>query len=262
MVRAADRAKNPARSSVWLEDRAARGSGRKAARPEAEAAGLDRDRIIAAAVRLLDAEGLAKFSMRRLATELNVTAMSLYWYVDTKDDILEMALDSVFEGFADGLPEDEGDWREQLRHLATAYRKVLVDHSWVSPILHTYLNIGPNSMAFAQTVQKVVQATGLPAKARSGAVSAVFQFAYGFGTIEGNFLQRCAASGMTPDEFHAEAMGAFAGEPKFAEQVESFQDVIDAHVGETVEEMWEFDFGFALDLMIAGIEAMVARAES
>lgn len=264
MVRAADRAKNPARSSVWLEDKAARpGSGRKTARPdEAAAAGLDRDRIVAAAVRLLDAEGLAKLSMRRLATELNVTAMSLYWYVDTKDDILELALDSVFEGSMDGLPEDERDWRAQLRHLAAAYRKALVDHSWVSPILHTYLNIGPNSMAFAQKVQKVVQATGLPPKARSGAVSAVFQFAYGFGTVEGHFLQRCAASGMTPDEFYGEAMGAFAAEPKFAEQIETFQDVLDRHVGETISEMWEFDFGFALDLMIAGIEAMVARAES
>lgn len=45
---------------------------------------------------MLDAEGLAKFSMRRLAAELNVTAMSVYWYVDTKDDLLELALDAVF----------------------------------------------------------------------------------------------------------------------------------------------------------------------
>ena len=58
----------------------------------------DRERITEATVRLLDAEGLAKFSMRRLAAELNVTAMSVYWYVDTKDDLLELALDAVFGG--------------------------------------------------------------------------------------------------------------------------------------------------------------------
>ena len=51
---------------------------------------------MATSVRLLDEEGLAKFSMRRLAAELNVTAMSVYWYVDTKDDIFELALDAVF----------------------------------------------------------------------------------------------------------------------------------------------------------------------
>ncbi|XIE79353.1 TetR/AcrR family transcriptional regulator [Streptomyces sp. SBR177] len=88
MVKAADRAKNPARSSVWLENRAARSGGGPA--------GLDRERIVAASIRMLDEEGLAKLSMRRLATELNVTAMSLYWYVDTKDDILEYAIDTVY----------------------------------------------------------------------------------------------------------------------------------------------------------------------
>jgi AcrR family transcriptional regulator len=253
MVRAADRAKNPARASVWLEKKAARASSRKADQPD----GLDRDRIIGTAVRLLDAEGLAKLSMRRIATELNVTAMSLYWYVDTKDDILELAIDSVFGEVAAIDTDDGQDWRVHMRHLAAAYRAVLVRHPWVSSILHTYLNIGPHSMVFAEAVQKVVRATGLPPQARSGAVSAVFQFAYGFGTIEGHFIQRCAASGMTPDEYYDEAMDAFKDDLELASQVKS---AIDAHAGKTVAEVWEDDFAFALDLMIAGIEAMVGRA--
>lgn len=90
MVSAADRAKGPARTSVWTEHRTSR--GRRGSQP----AGLDRGRIVDAAVRLLDAEGLAKFSMRRLAAELDVTAMSIYWYIDTKDDLLELALDAAF----------------------------------------------------------------------------------------------------------------------------------------------------------------------
>lgn len=76
-------------NSVWLTERPP--LKRKAEQP----AGLARDKIVAATVRLLDADGLAKFSMRRLAAELGVTAMSVYWYVDTKDDLLELALDSV-----------------------------------------------------------------------------------------------------------------------------------------------------------------------
>ncbi|MFE2340376.1 TetR/AcrR family transcriptional regulator, partial [Streptomyces sp. NPDC059431] len=89
MVTAADPGKD--RDSVWL---AARPAVRARRRSEAPS-GLDRDRITAATVRLLDAEGLARFSMRRLAAELGVTAMSLYWYVDTKHDLLELALDSA-----------------------------------------------------------------------------------------------------------------------------------------------------------------------
>ncbi len=75
--------------SVWLTERPP--LTRKAGQP----AGLDLDKIVAATVRLLDSEGLAKFSMRRLAAELGVTAMSVYWYVDTKDDLLELAMDAV-----------------------------------------------------------------------------------------------------------------------------------------------------------------------
>ena len=51
--------------------------------------------IVAAAGGLLEREGPEALSMRRLAAELNVTAMSVYWYVDTKDDLLELALDRV-----------------------------------------------------------------------------------------------------------------------------------------------------------------------
>lgn len=125
MVSAADRAKDPARTSVWLNHRPPSRS-RKSDQP----AGLDRDRITAATVRLLDAEGLAKFSMRRLAAELNVTAMSLYWYVDTKDDLLELALDSVYSEV--GPPQEDEPWERRLRALATSYRALLVRHVWVS----------------------------------------------------------------------------------------------------------------------------------
>src|SRR5690242_19185957 len=143
MVRAAERA---ARTSVWLEGKVRR-SGRGG-----QPSGLDRDRITEVTVRLLDAEGMAKFSMRRLAAELKVTAMSVYWYVDTKDDLLELALDAVFGELE--LPDAESgeDWRDQLRSLATGYRALLVRHPWVSPLIGTFLNIGPHSMAFSLRV--------------------------------------------------------------------------------------------------------------
>src|SRR4051812_45965458 len=166
--------KASSRTSVWLEGKV-RPSGRGGGQPS----GLDRDRITEVTVRLLDAEGLAKFSMRRLAAELSVTAMSVYWYVDTKDDLLELALDSVFgelelpvgvasagvsAGGSAGGPAERSaeDWREQLRGLAAGYRALLVRHPWVSPLIGTFLNIGPHSMAFSLCIQKVIRNTGLP----------------------------------------------------------------------------------------------------
>ncbi|MFD9785000.1 TetR/AcrR family transcriptional regulator [[Kitasatospora] papulosa] len=253
MGSAADRVKNPSRVSVWL-DRRTPSRTRKADQP----AGLDRDRITAASVRLLDADGLAKFSMRRLAADLDVTAMSLYWYVDTKDDLLELALDTVF-GEIPATPEDLG-WHDRLRELATNYRRMLVRHPWVSTLIGSFLNIGPHSMLFSYTVQDVIRATGLPLANRTGAMSAVFQFVYGFGTIEGHFVQRTVEADLSQDEYFRQVMGTIRADPEIKRAMEPSESLMEARGGNTVEEMRERDFVFALDLLIAGIEAMCDRA--
>ncbi|MEV4994039.1 TetR/AcrR family transcriptional regulator [Streptomyces niveus] len=259
--KAGDKAGQPLRTSVWLEGKPA-ARGRKSERTD-HPSGLDRDRIIAVSVRLLDAEGPAKFSMRRLAAELGVTAMSLYWYVDTKDDLLELALDSVYTEIVT-LPEtaDDGtdtDWRDELRELAVSYRALLVRHPWVSPLVGKFLNIGPHSMEFSTAVQRVMRGTGLPAHGQMGALSAVFQFVYGFGTIEGHFVQRCAEAGMTQDQYHRRAMGSIHEQPEYQGLFEQAEEMMDARGGETVEEMRERDFTFALDVLVAGIETMRER---
>jgi AcrR family transcriptional regulator len=251
MVEAARRA---ARTSVWLAGKTRRG-GRGGGQPS----GLDRDRITEVTVRLLDAEGLAKFSMRRLAAELNVTAMSVYWYVDTKDDLLELALDAVMGELELPDPDADEDWRDQLRTLAQGYRAVLVRHPWVSPLVGTYVNIGPNSLAFSRVVQRVIRKTGLPAHGLAAAISAVFQFVYGFGTMEGHFLARSADFGMTPDDYFQHAMSTVTQAPEASELIQESAELMEARGGDTVEEMWERDFEFALDLLVAGIEAMVTR---
>ncbi|MGW1001355.1 TetR/AcrR family transcriptional regulator [Streptomyces sp. NPDC002520] len=248
-------AKSAARGSVWLGGKTRRG-GRNA-----QPSGLDRERITAVSVRLLDAEGLQKFSMRRLAGELNVTAMSLYWYVDTKDDLLELALDAAFgELLLPDLEDTGADWRDQLRGLATEYRALLVRHPWLSPLAGRYLNIGPNSLAFSRVVQRVVRRAGLPAHGVTGAISAVFQFVYGYGTIEGHFFARIADTGLSADEYHEQAMRMVAEAPETAEVIHESEDIMAARGGDTVAEMMDRDFTFALDLLIAGIEAMVARS--
>ncbi|MDL5202531.1 TetR/AcrR family transcriptional regulator [Streptomyces sp. ALI-76-A] len=251
MVEAARRA---ARTSVWLAGKARR-SGRGGGQPS----GLDRERITEVTVRLLDAEGLAKFSMRRLAAELNVTAMSVYWYVDTKDDLLELALDAVFGELDLPDPESGEDWRDQLRSLAREYRSLLVRHPWLSPLVGTYLNIGPNNLGFSRVVQQVLRRTGLPAHGVAGAIAAVFQFVYGYGTIEGHFFARVADTGMTPDEYFQESMSTATRSPDAAEVVQESTRLMEARGVDTVEEMMERDFTFALELLVAGIEAMVHR---
>jgi AcrR family transcriptional regulator len=245
---AADRTKGPARTSVWLE------GGPAPKRRTEHPAGLDRDKIISATVRLLDAEGLVSFSMRRLAAELGVTAMSVYWYVDTKGDLLELALDRANAEMR--LPgEDAGDWCDQLRHLALEYRKLLVTHPWVAQLMGMYINIGPHAMAFADVAQRVMRTSGLPDHGVTGGLSAVFQFVYGFGAIEGNWATRCRAAGVGEDEYVQQVLGALEGRP----EVDGPMRTMGTLGGGTVQEMRERDFSYALEIIIAGIEAMADR---
>lgn len=179
MVTAADSGKT--RTSVWLA-----GARTAPARRRSEApSGLDRERITGATVRLLDADGLARFSMRRLAAGLGVTAMSLYWYVDTKHDLLELALDRALGELplprpVPAEPVQEG-WAGRLRSLACGYRRLLAEHPWVAPLTAAYPNIGPHARAFDSALQRLLDATGLAGGCRTGAHLAVSQFLHGCG---------------------------------------------------------------------------------
>jgi hypothetical protein len=114
----------------------------------------------------------------------------------------------------------------------------------VTPLIGKYLNIGPCSGAFLTAVKDVVRRTGLSPDGQKGATTAVFQFVYGFGTIEGHYAQRCADAGLSEDEYYRQALEARGHQS--------------APVA--VEAMRERDFTFALDLLVAGIEAMRARS--
>ncbi|MFF0751085.1 TetR/AcrR family transcriptional regulator [Streptomyces sp. NPDC004267] len=256
MVKAADRANNPARSSVWLENRAARSGGGPA--------GLDRERIVATSVRMLDEEGLAKLSMRRIATELNVTAMSLYWYVDTKDDILEYAIDTVYGEIDLAVVTGAGPaWQDRIRALALEYRRMLVRHPWMSSVAGQYLNIGPNAIAVGVRIQEAIRDTGLPLSRQPSAMSAVFQFVYGYGTIEGQFSRVAAAAGMSQDQYWVDSLKAFREDESFMGALDEMKDILDERQSHgNVTEIWDRDFDYALDVLLAGIEVMVERSRT
>ncbi|MFD0330344.1 TetR/AcrR family transcriptional regulator [Streptacidiphilus monticola] len=109
-----------ARTPVWA--RQTRGGGRG---PQPS---LSVDRIVESAVALADTEGVDAVSMRRVASELGVGTMSLYRYVETKDDLLDLMTDQVM-GEALTTPDDPAlGWRFRLRALALRYRQVMLRH--------------------------------------------------------------------------------------------------------------------------------------
>ncbi len=216
---------------------------RRVPQPE-QPPGLDLERIVRTTIAMLDTGGLAGFSMRRLAAELGVTPMSVYWYVDNKDDLLEIALDEI--GGEVPVPWDapDADWRSQLRDVATGYRAMLVAHPWASRLMGEYMNLGPKATAFSTAMYKIMRRTGLPDAMISGALSTVYQFTFGFGTVEGRWGERCRTSGISEDELYQEVSGAVRDHPGF----HGLADLMDRRARAPLAELRERDFAFALDL--------------
>ena len=233
--------------SVWLTSKPAR--KRRESESAAGAGNLDREKIIATAVRLLDAKGEAQFSMRLLAAELNVTPMSLYWYVSNKDDLLELALDSVIGEIRLPKINVRSDWRKDLRALAGAWRHTLVAHPWAIRCYGEYLNIGPQSMGFTQRSQEVMARSSLSKEDQLVALSAVFQYVYGFASTESRWLEYGRKTGSTVDEFVAEVAASVSGIPG------AQGGLLERRSTQTMKELRDRDFDRALDWLIAGMLA-------
>ncbi|HEX4215013.1 MAG TPA: TetR/AcrR family transcriptional regulator C-terminal domain-containing protein [Candidatus Dormibacteraeota bacterium] len=106
---------------------------------------LSRERIVAAAVGLADREGLESVSLRRVAAALEAGPMRLYGYLSTKEELLDLMVDSVH---AEIVPEAAGDgWRETLRDLALRTRRAALRHPWLADLLGRRPHLGPNALA-------------------------------------------------------------------------------------------------------------------
>ncbi|MGY1943328.1 TetR/AcrR family transcriptional regulator [Nocardia asiatica] len=127
---------------------------------------LTRDRIIETALALVDAEGLAAVSTRRLATALGVQGPSLYNHVRTKDDLIDAVVDAVLGevdiSMFDGLSARNPDWRSALGAWARSYRTAMAAHPHIVPALAGGPRHRPNALRMADAVFGGLVAAGWP----------------------------------------------------------------------------------------------------
>ncbi len=100
---------------------------------------LSRERVLAAAVALADAEGIQSLTMRRLAAVLDVEAMSLYYHLPGKEALLDGVAETVIAevtAAADHADTEDG-WRVRLRQRFLTARQVMLRHPWAPRLLHT-----------------------------------------------------------------------------------------------------------------------------
>jgi AcrR family transcriptional regulator len=119
---------------------------------------LTREQVVTAAIELADRDGIESISMRRLAQELGVEAMSLYTHVHNKEDLLDGMADAVV-----GLvPVDEGaaDWRTSLRRMALRARGVMLRHPWAPRVIETRAAPGPAALTYINAILGILRGGG------------------------------------------------------------------------------------------------------
>lgn len=125
-----------------------------------------------------DAEGVEALSMRRLAHELGVEAMSLYRHVRNKGDIVDGMVDLVFAEI--GLPAVGVDWKTAMRQRAIAARDALARHPWAIVLMESRSTPGPATLLHHDAVLACLRNQGFSVALAGHAYSALNSYIYGF----------------------------------------------------------------------------------
>jgi len=209
---------------------------------------LSRERTLRAAIVLADTGGIESLSMRRLAQELGVKAMSLYNHVADKDDILDGIVDLVFSEIA--VPSDQGDWKAAMRLRANSARETLLRHPWASTLMQSRTNPGPATLRHHDAVIGSLRAAGFTIHLAAHAFSVMDSYIYGFAQQQQNLTYTTAEEGAVVAEDILRRLPADAY-PHLAEMI------IEHALKPDYDYAKEFDFG--LDLILDGLEKKVTQ---
>lgn len=143
---------------------------------------LSRQRLLKAAAALADRGGVGALSMRKLAQELGVEAMSLYHHVANKDEILDALVDVVFGEI--GLPRTDLDWKAALRERAIAARATLLRHPWAISLMESRPIPGDANLRHHDAVLALLRHAGFSIEMAAHAFSALNSYIYGFALQE------------------------------------------------------------------------------
>lgn len=218
---------------------------------------LSRDRVLRAAVDLADRDGLEALTMRRLAQELGVEAMSLYHHVANKeailDGVVEVVMGEILEVVADveaQAPRPEDDWRAAMRARILAARDVLLRHPWAPRVLETRQSLSPAVVSYFDGLLGIFRRGGFSYHLAHHALHALGSRAIGF-----------AQEMFEPDDPDAADAEAEAMFEQMADQfpyiVGMLAEVVHTDPGSTLgwcDGQYEFEFG--LDLILDGLERL------
>jgi len=214
---------------------------------------LTRERIVAAAIRVADAEGLAQLSMRRIATELGAGPMSLYRHVNGKDELLVSMMDGVLG--EDPLPtRPPKGWRAQLELSSRMQWQGFRRHPWLAQALSiTRPQLIPNGMRHTEWALRALDGLGLTIQEMMHVHMTLFSHVRGLALNLEAEAQAEQDSGLTSDEWmqtqeHGFRVIASTGDFPLLNRL------VDSDMELDLDQLFEFGLGRLLD----GLERYLA----
>ncbi|MFE1318591.1 TetR/AcrR family transcriptional regulator [Kitasatospora phosalacinea] len=210
---------------------------------------LTRECIAAAALRVLEREGLAGLSMRKVAAEVGAQAASLYWHVRNKEEILDLLGDAVI---ADAeLPPRTGDWREEYLEYGRRYRALLLAKRDAAKVVAGRLSTGPRVLAVLEDQLDRLRAAGFTDADAAMASYLLSAYVQGFVLQEQSPLSAAEAAGAGRGQAARAAGDVFRALP-----AEDYPNLV-ALADDLVDPDMDTRFEFGLQRIADGLAALL-----
>ena len=211
--------------------------------PETES--LSKDLVVQTAIALADRHGLDWLSMRKLADELGAGAMSLYYYVPNREELVDEMIDVVFGEIE---PPPLGiDWRTAMRRRAVSTREALNRHRWAVGLMEGRAKVGPNSIQLREAILGCLRQAGFSVAMTVQAYSVQDAYIYGFALQE---------KGLPFESAEESTEVAEATTQQVAELAENFPYLAEVVAGHVATVGYDFgqSFEFGLDLILDALD--------
>lgn len=213
---------------------------------------LTREKILETAMELADAEGLDAVTMRRLATELSVEAMSLYHHIPKKEALLDEIVETIIGEVNAATGENNGgaDWRAAMRARCLAARDVMVRHPWAPGLIGTRTTIPASVIFYYEGIVGLLVEGGFSYALAHKALHALGSMPLGF--VQELFSPAATGGSLDPDAMEKEFEELMAALPNLTAMVASEIHANDGDVLGWCDSREEFEF--TLDLLLDGLE--------
>jgi len=219
---------------------------------------LSKERVLAAAVKVADEGAIDSLTMRNLAEELGVEAMSLYYHVANKDAVLDGVIDAIMAEIEEALggfrvPEAGADWKTALRHRILTARQVMLRHPWAPSVFETRTTMSPVLVLYFEGLLGTLREGGFSYDLAHHAMHALGSRVLGFS--QELFRPEDDAG----DEVNDAMLKEMAEHLPYLVGMltETAHDDPDSTLGWCDDET---EFSFALDLILDGLERRIETA--